>query len=85
MKKSTSGRGKGLNKGRDASESRAMACAWPVECGMETESRLGKRLQGWAVTIPQRAPNNRMKFDFCPEDNIYRILRRVAKKDVSFI
>lgn len=48
-------------------------------------SRLAKRLQGWAVAIPQRAPNNRMKFDFCPEGNICRFLGRVAKKDVSFV
>lgn len=82
MKKSTSGRRKGLNKGRDTSESRAMACAWPVGCEME---QVRKRLQGWAVTIPQRAPNNSMKFDFCPEGNICRFLGRVAKKDVSFV
>ena len=55
---------------------------WGVSC---TESRSGKRLQGWALTVPQRAPNSKMKLDFCPEGNVCRILRRVAKKDVSIV
>lgn len=64
MKKSTSGRRHSLNKGRKASESRVIACVWPMECvRVETERRRfsgDRRLEGWAVTIPQRALKNRI-------------------------